>query len=390
MIKMPWNNTTSPNAMLEITDACNINCRVCYKEKGELYKSLSQVEEELTVAMQTRKLHTITISGGEPTLHPDLNAIIRMCKSYNLHVFLLTNGVLINSDYLAQLKASGLDSIMFHIDEGQVRPDLSDSSNPNDIQKRLNELILCANPLDIDVSMSMTMYGSSWNQQSTRQLVEYFMSCPDLTFLFISKAIDPDTCHLNASLSANGTPDLYTHGGILFPPSVGDLCYYLGERYNLEPYSFIPAVDHKYSCWISFFVPVIYTKETRSSFKVLSNRLDSMLMEIPRKISGHYIHKTTQNSFITLLRAFVNAVSTWRIIPFFKFLAKFLRPSSMIRHKMIVYDNGPFLSQDSQLQYCEYCPTAIVHNGSVAPCCSSNFNMSKGQLNEHTCDHSMV
>jgi MoaA/NifB/PqqE/SkfB family radical SAM enzyme len=32
MIKMPWNNETAPNVMLEVTDACNVTCRACYKK----------------------------------------------------------------------------------------------------------------------------------------------------------------------------------------------------------------------------------------------------------------------------------------------------------------------------------------------------------------------
>jgi len=109
MIKMPWSGINCPNAMLEITDACNINCRVCYKRRGTSLKTLSQIQHDLETAMKLRRLHTVTISGGEPTLHPELCQIVAMIKRYGFHVFLLTNGLLIDEDYLKRLRSSGLD-----------------------------------------------------------------------------------------------------------------------------------------------------------------------------------------------------------------------------------------------------------------------------------------
>ena len=84
MIKMPWKGINCPNVMLEITDACNVNCRVCYKKRGESLKSLLQIQQELDAAIKLRKLHTVTISGGEPTLHPELCQIVAMIKKYGL------------------------------------------------------------------------------------------------------------------------------------------------------------------------------------------------------------------------------------------------------------------------------------------------------------------
>jgi MoaA/NifB/PqqE/SkfB family radical SAM enzyme len=158
VIKMPWDNSSAPNLMLEITDACNIDCRVCYKKKGDTVKSISQIQSELATAMKLRTLHTITVSGGEPTLHPHLDKIVEIIKKQDVHVFLLTNGVSITIDYLKKLKQSGLDSILFHVDEGQNRPDISYPPTFKDIKKRLQELVLLARSLDIDVSISVTLY----------------------------------------------------------------------------------------------------------------------------------------------------------------------------------------------------------------------------------------
>ena len=104
MIKMPWGENSSPNVVLEVTDACNITCRMCFKKKGTIIKSIPQIQRDIETAMRIRKLHTMTISGGEPTLHPDLCEIVALMKQHRLHVFLLTNGVLIDEDYIIRLQ----------------------------------------------------------------------------------------------------------------------------------------------------------------------------------------------------------------------------------------------------------------------------------------------
>ena len=70
-----------------------------------------------------RKVDTITILGGEPTLHPNLYDIIKYIKSREIICQLLTNGFLIYKDpednLLTHLVASGLDRMILHVDIGQ-------------------------------------------------------------------------------------------------------------------------------------------------------------------------------------------------------------------------------------------------------------------------------
>lgn len=95
MIRMPWNNETAPNSMIEVVDACNVKCRVCYRKLTKNVRSLGQVAQDLDDACRLRKLHTVTLTGGEPTLHPELKTIIHRLTDMDLSVGLVTNGLLL-------------------------------------------------------------------------------------------------------------------------------------------------------------------------------------------------------------------------------------------------------------------------------------------------------
>lgn len=63
----------------------------------------------------------ITISGGEPLLHPELDEIIRHIRSHGLIATLITNGYLLTPDRIKRLNRPGLDHLQISIDN--VLPD---------------------------------------------------------------------------------------------------------------------------------------------------------------------------------------------------------------------------------------------------------------------------
>jgi MoaA/NifB/PqqE/SkfB family radical SAM enzyme len=63
----------------------------------------------------------ITLSGGEPTLHPDLDAIIRRIRGRGAIATVITNGLLLTPDRIRALNRAGLDYLQISIDN--VAPD---------------------------------------------------------------------------------------------------------------------------------------------------------------------------------------------------------------------------------------------------------------------------
>ncbi len=90
-------------ALIEVNDACNLTCPVCFAESGQArheQKSLSEIDAMLETLVASEGFpDLVQISGGEPTIHPDIIAILRLAKSKPIrHIMLNTNGIRIARD----------------------------------------------------------------------------------------------------------------------------------------------------------------------------------------------------------------------------------------------------------------------------------------------------
>ena len=90
--------------VVEITDRCNLTCPTCYAGSSPTYgrhRTLDEVKKMLdAVVANEREPDVVQISGGEPTLHPQLFEILDYAKSLPIkHVMLNTNGIVIAKDF---------------------------------------------------------------------------------------------------------------------------------------------------------------------------------------------------------------------------------------------------------------------------------------------------
>jgi MoaA/NifB/PqqE/SkfB family radical SAM enzyme len=102
---------------VKLTWRCNLACPMCDYWRQDLPTSLStelmmRTFDEL-VALGCRKVH---LSGGEPTLRPDLPDLIAYARQLKLRVTLTTNGTLITRDLAKRLVSAGLNSVCVSID----------------------------------------------------------------------------------------------------------------------------------------------------------------------------------------------------------------------------------------------------------------------------------
>ena len=89
--------------VVEITDRCNLSCPTCYAGSSPTYgrhRTLEEVRQMLdTVVTNEKEPDVVQISGGEPTLHPQLFEILDYAKSLPIrHLMLNTNGIMIAKD----------------------------------------------------------------------------------------------------------------------------------------------------------------------------------------------------------------------------------------------------------------------------------------------------
>src|SRR5580658_5684217 len=100
---------------------CNLDCAYC----NEYDKTSDPVPLETMLRRIDRlaDLGTtiITLSGGEPTLHPGLDTIIRRIRDRGAIATLITNGLLLTQERIRALNRAGLDYLQISIDN--VAPD---------------------------------------------------------------------------------------------------------------------------------------------------------------------------------------------------------------------------------------------------------------------------
>lgn len=111
---------------ISITDRCNFRCVYCMEPDVRFapHEELLQPHEFVRVARvaQTLGVRKIRITGGEPTLHPDLTEIIAgLHEATNVEIALITNASRLSRELLREWKQAGLSRITISIDT--LRPD---------------------------------------------------------------------------------------------------------------------------------------------------------------------------------------------------------------------------------------------------------------------------
>jgi MoaA/NifB/PqqE/SkfB family radical SAM enzyme len=101
---------------------CNLRCGMCnhWRSKREPPLDIVRLEtivDEL-VALGSRKIH---LSGGEPTLHSDLEALIAYMSEHGLRVTMTTNATLITRERGRSLAEAGLRGVNISLDSPEPR-----------------------------------------------------------------------------------------------------------------------------------------------------------------------------------------------------------------------------------------------------------------------------
>ena len=119
----PGHGQHTCTALIEITQRCNLRCPVCFAGADE-GAAATELSLEETAFLYERILAAsgpcnIQLSGGEPTLHPLLPAIIRQGRDKGFQFLQLnTNGLRLAEEagYAQSLQAAGLSSVFLQFD----------------------------------------------------------------------------------------------------------------------------------------------------------------------------------------------------------------------------------------------------------------------------------
>jgi len=122
---------------------CNLSCAYCNE-----YDKVSDpvpLDEMLRRIDHLARLGTsiITISGGEPLTHPDLDEIIGRIRHHGRIAGMITNGYFLMPDRIERLNKAGLDHMQISIDN--VQPDEISKKSLKVLDKKLEFLAQYAN-----------------------------------------------------------------------------------------------------------------------------------------------------------------------------------------------------------------------------------------------------
>ena len=100
---------------------CNLSCAYCNE-----YDKVSDPVPTAEMLRRIQKLAElgtgiITVSGGEPLLHPGLDEILRAIRSHGAIATIITNGYLLTPERIERLNRAGLEHLQISIDN--VMPD---------------------------------------------------------------------------------------------------------------------------------------------------------------------------------------------------------------------------------------------------------------------------
>jgi MoaA/NifB/PqqE/SkfB family radical SAM enzyme len=144
---------------------CNIDCGYC--------NEYDKVSAPVPVDVMKRRIDklsalgtsVVAFSGGEPMLHPDLDALISHIRSHGMMAGLITNGYFLVPKRIEELNRAGLDFLQISIDN--VEPDDVSKKSLRLLDKKLQHLKEHAT---FDVNINSVLGGGIKNPEDARTI----------------------------------------------------------------------------------------------------------------------------------------------------------------------------------------------------------------------------
>jgi MoaA/NifB/PqqE/SkfB family radical SAM enzyme len=117
---------------------CNLACSYCNEYDDYSKPVPTEVMFQRLDKLADLGTTAIIISGGEPLMHPDIEAIVRKIRRRRMLGCLITNGYLLTKEKIKKLNAAGLEYMQISIDN--VRPDNVSKKSLKVLDKKLQWL----------------------------------------------------------------------------------------------------------------------------------------------------------------------------------------------------------------------------------------------------------
>lgn len=133
---------------IEITSACNEHCLHCYIPDKHREKIMSSdLFYKIIQEGRAMNIVNITISGGEPLIHPQFLNFLQNCRKLDLSVNVLTNLTLLTEEIITEMKKNSLLSVQTSIYsmDSEVHDSITQKSGSLEKTKSAIEKLIQAN-----------------------------------------------------------------------------------------------------------------------------------------------------------------------------------------------------------------------------------------------------
>ncbi|HPT48619.1 MAG TPA: radical SAM protein [Accumulibacter sp.] len=114
-----WHTGKLHLPVFSITNDCNLDCPICFtynRPDHKYFKTVAETEQIVDhILARSGGVQLINLTGGEPTLHPDLFAIFDACRREGIgRITMNTNGIKIGGDrrFAERIKDAGVQVVL--------------------------------------------------------------------------------------------------------------------------------------------------------------------------------------------------------------------------------------------------------------------------------------
>jgi len=375
-LQLPWTSETVPHAVLDILRGCNIRCRDCYNLEPGHIRPLAEIEAQLDALMRLRKLHSVSLVGGEITLHPKLVEIVRLVRRRGLFVELFTNGVALNDDLLVRLKQAGANVVFLHIENDQRRPDLPVGSTTKDLRRLRAEKAALIAAHGIEVGLAVTAYPGQTDE--VEEAVAFTLASPHLCYLLV-------TWWRDVSRMPAITGDVI--GGMFFEPpksrplvvqrEVGprQLCEWLGQKFKISPFAYLGSnLDSAEPRWMSFLAATVHRQNKLIQQRSLRPTwVEKTFLRASQKLTGRYPFYQKQNFGRTGFHLLLNGLASGSFFQNLNLLGWAFGSGARLAAKRLLFQWPATIDESGRVVHCECCPDAVLKDGRLVPLCISDL-----------------
>jgi 7,8-dihydro-6-hydroxymethylpterin dimethyltransferase len=259
-------------AVIEISDGCNLTCPMCYAASapGKHHKSLEDIKKAIDrIVAAEGRAEVVQLSGGEPTLHPQLlNAIEYAIQQPIDYVMVNTNGIRLAHDpTLVESLAAYRDRLEIYLQFDA----LSDSAmqqlrgQPGLLDIKLKALENLAKA-GLNVTLVATLQGGV-NDSAAADLVAFAVDRPYITGLSFQPATYSGRHELPSQLEQR----------ITYPDVIDAIA--ADSRNSFSADDFVPLPCAHPNChWISFaarddqrLIPITRYVDATANLDLLAN-----------------------------------------------------------------------------------------------------------------------